>query len=258
MPFLAWWILISVLLFDGYNRNVFYSLEVLAQHVDGGLWFLWVIFVLSIIFPFCNFAVFRGTTICTKVVGIELVGIICGGILIAGAIFTNINMFGIKYILYYAIFYGMGWLIHIIEFWGSCKFTENDKAILAFLCLIIFITICYNYDLYHCGDDILSIVLRFVAGLTGNVVLLKSVGQFQSILEKYKVAWLGKYTLEIYATHMYVNHLFMESNRYSFYTLYGFGNFIASLFCTVVFTTVIIGVIKSIPIANYILYGKKA
>ena len=52
-----------------------------------------------------------------------------------------------------------------------------------------------------------------------------------------KLGWIGMYTLEIYATHMYVNNL-MEMGS-GFFTTVGFGNFIASLILTVLFTVIV-------------------
>lgn len=49
LPFLAWFVLISVLLLGDYERNVLTVLSSLAWRVDGGLWFIWVVFILSLI-----------------------------------------------------------------------------------------------------------------------------------------------------------------------------------------------------------------
>ena len=63
------------------------------------------------------------------------------------------------------------------------------------------------------------------------------------------------YTLEIYATHMYVNNLMEMSS--GFFTAAGLGNFLASLILTVLFTLIIIAVFKSIPVMNFVFYGKR-
>lgn len=45
LPFLSWYVLVSVLLLGDYERNVLKGLSNLACRVDGGLWFIWVVFV---------------------------------------------------------------------------------------------------------------------------------------------------------------------------------------------------------------------
>ena len=47
-------ILISVLLLGNYERNVLKGLDILVWRVDGGLWFIWVVFILSLIMGLCN------------------------------------------------------------------------------------------------------------------------------------------------------------------------------------------------------------
>ena len=100
-------------------------------------------------------------------------------------------------------------------------------------------------------------MLRCITGFAGNLVLYNTVERFQEILSKIKFPWIGKYTLEIYATHMLVNNLFTVSNKNIFWSTEGFVNFTVSLICTCVFTVIIISVFKSIPLANFLMYGKR-
>ena len=104
LPFLTWFALISVLLLGNYEHNVLTGLSRLAWRVDGGLWFIWVVFVLSLIMGLCNL-------ICSKVNGFVkqfvIVAVTVGvsyGILLILAKLTSVNFFGIKFILYYGLF----------------------------------------------------------------------------------------------------------------------------------------------------------
>ena len=49
LPFFSWYIVVYVLLRGFYNRNVFEALKILVNNVDVGLWFLYVVFVLSVV-----------------------------------------------------------------------------------------------------------------------------------------------------------------------------------------------------------------
>ena len=49
LPFFSWYIVVYVLLRGFYNRNVFEALKILVKNVDVGLWFLYVVFVLSVV-----------------------------------------------------------------------------------------------------------------------------------------------------------------------------------------------------------------
>ena len=118
--------------------------------------------------------------------------------------------------------------------------------------LAVFIAIVYNFDLYLVADNLIGITLRCIAGFTGNLVLLWVCGWYEEKLKH--LGWLGMYTLEIYVTHVYVSNLMEMSS--GFFTLSGFGNFVVSLILTVLFTTIIIGVFKSITAFEFVFFGK--
>jgi len=254
LPFFSWCLLISCLLSGRYNRNPVTAALTLLTHVDGGLWFLWVAFVLSVIATLCNLTLFspRGRIIKT---GAVLIG--CFGILLALGKAFGLNFLGIKFIFYYAIFYGFGWLAHQTEDrWRKWWPKVQNTAV--FLAIIAFLAIVYNYDLYHAPDNLTGIALRCIAGYTGNLVLLWCCARYEAILSRLRLDRLGVYTLEIYATHMYVvGNLMTAGNANGFFTVLGFANFLISLVLTALFTGIIIAVFKSIPAMDFVFYGKK-
>lgn len=256
LPFLAWFVLISVLLLGDYERNVLKGLNSLAWGVDGGLWSIWVVFFLSLVGGLCNLV--RG-----KVEGfakqLVTVAVTVGegyDILLVLAKLTSINFLGIKFILYYGLFYGLGWFIRWTQaFWEKQKTIFYDM--LAFICVCVFAAIAFNVNLYLIDDNLVGIALRFIAGGTGNYVIYYVIKKIVPQLQKVKMEWLGMYTLEIYVTHMYTNHLFSKVANNAFFTVMGFTTFTVSLICTVVLTGIVIVVLKSIPATNYLFYGKR-
>lgn len=250
LPFFSWFIMVDILLLGKMGRNPITGIVYLLTHVDSGLWFLWVVFILSIEGTLINYALSSEKRPLLKA-GTLIV--ICFGVLLGLGLTFGICFFGIKYIFYYTIFYGFGWLVKWSESWWKQWWLKSANGI-TFICLVIFLAIVFNFDLYHTGDGIISIAMRCIAGFTGNAVILVVCEKYESILSKVKIDWLGMYTLEIYATHMCVNHL-MEIGE-GFFTTSGFGTFICSSVLTVTFTTIIIAVFKAIPVADYVFYGK--
>lgn len=251
LPFLSWFLLINVLLLGKNGRNPITGFTNLMTHVDVGLWFLWVVFALSVIAAFANFALSSGRG---RIAKTAAVFIVCfGGLLAAGKLF-GLSFIGIKYILYYAIFYGFGWLVKWTEdIWKP--WWRKIANTVYFICLIVFLGIVFNFDLYHTGDGLVSIAMRAAAGFAGNGVILAVCSEYENILGKLRLDKLGLYTLEIYATHMCVNNLMEMGN--GFFTAAGFGNFVCSLILTVLFTAIIIATFKAIPAADFIFYGKR-
>ncbi len=251
LPFFSCFILIDCLCRGGYGRNPITAVTTLLTHVDCGLWFLWVVFVLSIVTTLANLTLTSGKG---RILKTATVLITCFGLLAGLGFCFGIKFLGIKFILYYTVFYGFGWLLRWTEDWWKPWWAKVSNIAVA-VALIIFLAIVFNYDLYHAPDNLTGIGLRCIAGFTGNLVLLWCCSKYEDKLAGMKLGWIGLYTLEIYASHIYVSNL-MEM-RSGFFTVAGFGNFVASLFLTVLFTVIIIAVFKSIPAADFVFYGKK-
>ncbi|WP_279033066.1 acyltransferase family protein [Gemmiger formicilis] len=256
LPFLTWFVLISVLLLGNYEHDVLTALISLAWRVDGGLWFIWVVFVLSLVMGLCNLIRGKVNGFVKQFMTVAVTVGVSYGVLLILAKLTSINFLGIKFILYYGLFYGLGWFIRWTQsFWEKQKTVFYDTV--AFICICIFAAITFNVNLYLIDDNIAGIMLRFIAGTTGNYVLYYVVKKLIPQLQKIKMDWIGMYTLEIYVTHMYTNHLFAEVANDAFFTILGFSTFTVSLICTVVLTGIVIVVLKSIPATNYLFYGKR-
>lgn len=251
LPFLTWFILINIILLGEYNHSLVRGVKELFNHIDVGLWFLWVIFILSLIATICNWI----ESVKGNYFNVLVFYIIFVIILVGIAALLGMNFCGIKLILYYSIFYGIGWLGRKTEnYWKKYWTKYRDRSV--FIALIIFCGIVYNYDLYHCSDGITGITIRFIAGIVGNMILLYLSEEYQDLFEKFKLDWIGMYTLEIYTTHMYVNGLMKAGNTSGFFSPAGFTNFTISLFLTISFTGIIIMVFKGIPATNFLFYGK--
>lgn len=136
LPFLTWFILVSVLLIGGYGRNVLQGLNRLAWRVDSGLWFIWVVFVLSLITGLCNLIRGKVNGFVKQLVTAAVTAGVSYGVLLVLTKLTSINFLGIKFILYYGLFYGLGWFIRWTQsFWEKQKTVFYDTV--AFICICV-------------------------------------------------------------------------------------------------------------------------
>lgn len=256
LPFVTWFIMISVLLLGDYEHNVLMGLISLASGVDCGLWFIWVVFMLSLIMGGANLVRDKLIGFVKQLTAVAVIVGVCYGVLLILAKLTSVNFLGIKFILYYGVFYGLGWFIRWTQiFWEKQKPFFYDT--LAFICICVFAAITFNVNLYLIDDNLVGITLRFIAGATGNYVIYYVVKKLVPQLRKVKLEWVGMYTLEIYVTHMYTNDLFAKVANDAFFTVPGFTTFTVSLICTVALTGIVIVILKSIPATNYLFYGKR-
>lgn len=255
IPFFSWFVLVNILLLGNYQRNIIKGLGVLINRVDNGLWFLWTIFILSVIASIDNYCYEKKQSPVKGLFVVILLTIVLLGIFLIIAMIQGINFLGTKYILYYSVFYFYGWVIRKTEKQPQIISIIHNKGI-TLVCGILFAFIVLNFDLYHCEDNILNITLRLVSGFCGNCILINLVYLYAEQLKKTKLAFIGRYTLEIYVTHVYFCSLFADNN-YPFMTVNGFLNFLFSLSCTIFFSFLLICTIKGIPVLNFVFFGKK-
>ena len=156
LPFLTWFVLISVLLLGNYEHNVLTGLSSLAWRVDGGLWFIWVVFVLSLIVGLCNLIRGKVNGFVKQLVTVAVTFGGSYGILLVLAKLTSVNFLGIKFVLYYGLFYGLGWFIRwTYSFWEKQKTVFYDTV--AFICICIFAATTFNVNLYLIDDNIVGL-----------------------------------------------------------------------------------------------------
>lgn len=255
IPYLSWYYIVDLFILGKFDRDICEATSNLFYHADGALWFLWTVYILSLISSVSNYIFTReqlgkirfilgwGFVICMLTI-ISIIGI-C----------VSISFAGIKYILYYSLFYFFGYFVNVTHL-SMSKYYISLKDILFPIALLLFFSITFNYNLYRDNDNLLSIVLRLITGFTGSYILYAFVNKYKNRLCRLRVDWLGKYTLEIYCTHMNLYKLMLFNQDNSLYTVNGFFNCMISFFMVSVFTILIITVLKSNKFTNLIMYGK--
>ena len=252
IPFISWFFLVDVLILGKYKRNFLIGFESLISHPEYGLWFLWVVFVLSIVINVCNYIFTRHNAL-VKCIG---TGVVFFGSLLALAvmsiIYGNTSFLGMKYVLYYSLYYYVGWLMKCI----NPSIPNGIKEIALCFFVVLFFYIVLNYDLYHCEDNVFSIGLRIIAAFSGNYLLFSVVAYSEAILTRLRSNIFGRYTLEIYATHIHFCSL-IDEKKSTLFSIEGFENFIISLVFTLLFTGIVIVLLKSNCYTNFLMYGCK-
>lgn len=102
IPFILWTI-ISLLINSHLNWS---SLWNVFLYPDSGLWFLWVLFIISVLFTICTWLSLK--------CGIDNIylSVGLGIVLVAVMIVCDIRVFGYQFIAYYYLFYLVGFVLH--------------------------------------------------------------------------------------------------------------------------------------------------
>lgn len=257
LPFFSWFIIVYVLLRGFYDRNLVKALTTLISNVDVGLWFLYVVFVLSVISIIAN-AICSRLSFPSKT---GLVPILVGGglmlpLLVLGRLF-GMRFLGINLLLYYYLFFALGrFLFCNQDFIRKCFSTHIVLYGTGLLATIIYILIVLNHNIELAPNRIVNTYLRILAAVSGCTAIAIGVYIFSGEKTNKLLETLGQNTLEIYVVHVHYIGLLPKGTHY-LYTVDGFIVFLAALMVTMLLSSVTILTIKKIPVLNFIFFGKQ-
>lgn len=257
LPFFSWFVVVYVLIRGFYGRNLLRAITTLINNVDVGLWFLYVVFVLSII------SIIASALCCrlnlpskTGIVPILVGGLLLLPLLMVGRVF-GMRFLGINLLLYYYLFFAAGRFLFCNQ--DVIKRCFDSHIVLygtGLLTATIYIFIVLNHNIELAPDGIENICLRILAAVAGCtaisiIVYIFSRGKTNKLLEI-----LGQNTLEVYVVHVHYIGLLPKGTHY-LYSIEGFIVLLIALLITILLSFVTILVIKKIPTLNYIFFGKK-
>ena len=181
-------------------KTPFLSAYNLLWHLEGTLWYLVVLAILSVF----NFVATNASNKMQNLLRQVLYSIIFFGLTVLFAVpglKFGWTFLGIKYVLYYSLFY---WLGHMWRFIRALKINNIEvitDIVFAGLAIIYFYIIC-NVNLYAVEDSIMGILPRVIASISGVylvcyvVVKSKRAGKVMRA-----IAFVGQNSLEIYYIH---------------------------------------------------------
>lgn len=250
-PWLVWTIIIRGIIF---SQKSFLNLKWLVFHMDSGYWFLFTIWIISIIYClsdyFTNktktvgvwkFIVFTSIYLCFLVV-VLIVGYLGG-----------LSLLGSKLTLYYLPFYYCGAMFGRYQYKFDNK--QRIKDLFISIATISFVFIILRIHLFDLADTPKDVILRVCASLTGCIALCGLLGPLYKNKAKAfaGVVYIGTHSIEIYLTH----YLFLTPLNYI-----ANGKFeiiiipIINFGLTVLLCTVSIVLLEQNKILAKFLYGK--
>lgn len=254
IPFLSWFI-ISVLIFNRFEGNIEKGFNTLINHVDNGLWFLWVLFILSITSNIFNYCINSQNRITLRIVT-ALISFSVLGLFLSLGYFKSVSFLGIKYCLYYSLYYYFGYIIKHYSLFQRLRNRIYMFEMMLFVSIIVFTKLTIEFDFIALPDNLVFSFVRFISALAGCFVLYCLVETLEKQLMRISLDRIGMYTLEIYSVHVFVCNLMREDSGYSFFTINGNLNFAISFILTCVLSYLIILILRRSNIANAIFFGK--
>lgn len=197
IPFILWTILFLLI----NSQITWLAICQKIVYPDGGLWFLWVLFIISAIF---NIGIWL-SDICH--IRENVVLIIIALCLVAVMVLFDVRLFGYQFIAYYFLFYLIGFLLHKYE--GTMII--HNKLVM-FLLALIWGMLAWFWNMHSLPPFMQGLPIPGTLGQYGYRFITATIAIFvifaaSPLLLKKKTKWnkpliyLGTISLGIYASH---------------------------------------------------------
>lgn len=227
---------------------------IIPNSIDSGLWFLWVLFILSAELTVAIYLTRKKSGLYKTLYTIVIFGLF-QVITLALGLVVGVKFLAIKQILFYSPFFAYGYIYNRhVESYLDKKTVLRDFTML--FCITVGFGLSINFSMISLGEGIRDIIIRFSAGACLSFALIESVKKYYNQLMKFKLDRLGRYTLEIYYTHGVAYSLFQTSAQVALYSVDGMARILCSFFITAIYTAILIAVIKCSKVADFIFFGK--
>lgn len=224
--------------------------------LDRGLWFLMTLFILTLVLYTAQVlsGSFRKMGKWQGFIGF------CGAFGILSGVFVLQRILKITFLspeltLRYIPPFLVGYLVSAYkdELIRICNKKLQLGLFLA--CLAIFVYRCANFDYQRES----SLIMQVAEGLMGSYVIFYLFLNSKKNVIKEKLAWLGQYTLEIYAIHFhFADKLNPGKIQYELYSIQGLLFAIASFVLMSVATAGLIYMAKQSPFTDLFMFGKRS
>lgn len=201
VPFFSWYFLFHYLLRGGFRTTGLKEYAIrLAQSPESGLWFLWVLFLCSLLL-FATIRLHPRRAVLNILIATLLV--------FAIKHLTEISVFGFERVLWYLPFVFAGYLANAYE--AQLRRFRWPLIAVALLIYPLFVGYWRGLDppnimavlqAFHHGQDLIILGYRYLTAFSGIALSFLFVGALQKAVVFSWLVWFGKYTIDIYAIHL--------------------------------------------------------
>lgn len=252
LPWTVWTFALRGLLFGQTN---FLDLKYLLWHMDSGYWFLFALWMISMVFGFAQFAAHKHTGLKNTAI-ICLVSILGAAILGCVGLVAGLSFLCIKLTIYYLPFYLLG---HIYGKYSE-KVPEKVKQLCVVVGLIVWLVIIRQVDLFAIEDGLYGIVLRAVSSMCGCVAVS---GIFVNLREEILsgrtvqfVEKVGKRSLEVYLIHYLLLNMIQLAVQPEWGTAEAVALVAVNYGLTLLTAMVVVNLLNANKIMRKVLFGK--
>ncbi len=259
-PWIMWMFLVRGVVF---KESYFLDIKYILWHMDSGYWFLFTIWVISVIFALSDFIANKILNPSAKIKN-AILKLFCYLVFMALLVLIGykfgLSFLGMKLTLYYMPFYFAGYLYgQFDEKIKSFKFGSITIEVIVATCLIAWFVLLMRFNLYNIDESVFGIGLRVIISLCGCIAICGLVSEFivlKDFIYKDKIAWFGTHSLEIYLTHYKVLNLVKPTNCYGIASIEGVMYSLVNFCITMILAVVVIKLLNSNRYTKAVLFCK--
>jgi fucose 4-O-acetylase-like acetyltransferase len=254
IPFFSWILIAEIIIKGNFNIALIIDkiLYILNHIYDGGLWFLITIFMIELVTTLSKIIAEKANSTINKNILFYSLSILFVGVLGVQSLLGS-SFLEPRLTIYYMPYYLAA------HFVGNILKDKSNYALITKIFINGSIPIyCYaicNYELIRL-TGILEYGIRYCTGFTGIVIVSYYFSKLTNEKKK-MLSFIGRYTLEIYATHyIFLYALKVPTNLNLLLSINGILYLVLAFFIISVCTLIVISLLKKISILNFIAYGK--
>lgn len=257
LPWGIWTLLVKGVLFQQSNM---YNPKYILWHMDSGYWFLFTLWVISIAFAVSKHMAYRLCKDKCRPSYLAMFSILYIVILVLYAIIAvifGITFLGMKYTLYYMVFYYVGYIYG--EFENKMTIHKSWKKLKEYgvaFATIVFMYFISRYNFATIQDSFDGIILRAIVSLAGcttffALICINGACKIGSVL-----TWIGKSTLEVYVIHLLIIEYIVVNEKIELMSCFGLASVIFVTGTVLLITCVITVIIHNNRVLKRIFVGK--
>lgn len=257
VPFFVW-------LWITHLTNPLEELQLQLFALDRGLWFLMILWIVTVVTMFASYA---ADFVAWKCKGNATVRFLLFGFIVAifylafvlqarsGNTFLSPSL-TVKYFPFYMA--GYLWALYVMpHLTKTDKKCTTAKHVLWILAAVFFVGLVVGFDMIVATDG-LTLLMQMLASFLGSYVCFYGIYCFAKGKIKTGLAFIGQFTLEIYVLHFrFARLLGIGQKELTIGSFESILWIIAAFLVMSVLTALCIYIIKKIWILDFLLFGKK-
>lgn len=253
LPWFSWTIIVRGLIFQQKN---FLNLSYLLWNMDAGYWFLFTLWLISVIYGITSLLQNKKST-SLRIFRLIICYFIGMCVLAFIGKVTDLSFLCIKLALYYMPFYLAGCMFGQLQDKILRMCDENKISIIVAISSIVWVFMLKRYNFYDISDNIFGISIRVITSVLGCIAICGLSKGIEN-LRRYKfLQWFGLHSLEIYCSHYLFLNIIKINKMQLITNMGGFTGVLMNYIITLIFVTLFVKVIHNNKVLKMLLFAKK-